>query len=450
MLKEEKEKQKATTMNRGWGMYRIRRLILESKKKQRPRKLMKQEWRLNKTIRLRESKEYKEQGSQDMVGVGETPILMDNIGFWNTRGLNNPAKQREIQIFMHNARVGVFGLLETKVKRAKAQQVSLHLCQGWAFNTNLSQHPKGGIWLLWNPMIYGVNIIRVTAQLIHCEIQYRGTGHTFHVTMIYAFNDATLRRELWQTLKEINGQIKGPWAIMGDFNCVLQKEERIGSPVTMAEIRDFKKYVEECELKNLKSTGAFFTWTNKQSGGDKGNKGQKKMFKYYNMWSMATDFKEKIRPGWKTEKKGTKMYELVGKLHRIKHTLQQLNKDKFNEVERKADEAMMRLQNCQENIQKDPYNTVLIEEEMNLSQECRSWCKAREQYLRQKSKIQWLKQGDMNTKNFHSMMKARRNSNRILAVDNTEGQHVTDLEEIAKTFIVFYEGLLGTKQQEID
>nr|XP_009767960.1 PREDICTED: uncharacterized protein LOC104219026 [Nicotiana sylvestris] len=165
---------------------------------------------------------------------------------------------------------------------------------------------------------------------------------------------------------------------------------------------------------------------------------------------MATDFKEKIRAEWKAEKKGTKMYELVGKLHRIKHTLQQLNKDKFNELERKADEAMMRLQKCQGNIQKDPYNTVLIEEEKELSQECSSWCKAREQYLRQKSKIQWLKQGDMNTKFFHSMMKARRNSNRILAIDNTTGQQVTDLEEIAKTFIAFYEGLLGTKQHERD
>ncbi|XP_070042873.1 uncharacterized protein [Nicotiana tomentosiformis] len=36
----------------------------------------------------------------------------------------------------------------------------------------------------------------------------------------------------------------------------------------MADIRDFKKCVEDCSLLDLKSTGAFFTWTNKQSGGD--------------------------------------------------------------------------------------------------------------------------------------------------------------------------------------
>lgn len=35
---------------------------------------------------------------------------------------------------------------------------------------------------------------------------------------------------------------------MRDFKCVLHKEERMGSPVTIAEIRNFKKCVENCAL----------------------------------------------------------------------------------------------------------------------------------------------------------------------------------------------------------
>lgn len=46
------------------------------------------------------------------------------------------------------------------------------------------------------------------------------------------------------------------------------------------------------------------------------------------------------KTGWWTDRKGTKMYELVRKLNKIKRTLQELNKDRFSEVERKADEAM--------------------------------------------------------------------------------------------------------------
>lgn len=50
------------------------------------------------------------------------------------------------------------------------------------------------------------------------------------------------------------------------------------------------------------------------------------------------------------------MYELVGKLNKIKRTLQELNKDRFSEFERKEDDAMQKLQKCQEIIQLDPCN----------------------------------------------------------------------------------------------
>lgn len=65
---------------------------------------------------------------------------------------------------------------------------------------------------------------------------------------------------------EIYNNIQGPWAVMGDFNNVLNVEERVGSKVTVAEIRDFKYCVEICQLQDLKSSGSYYTWTNKQQG----------------------------------------------------------------------------------------------------------------------------------------------------------------------------------------
>lgn len=57
--------------------------------------------------------------------------------------------------------------------------------------------------------------------------------------------------------------------MMADFNCVLRSEERIGRPVTVAEIKDIKHCMEACELHDLRSTGSFFTWNNKQEGNDR-------------------------------------------------------------------------------------------------------------------------------------------------------------------------------------
>ncbi|KAG5617788.1 hypothetical protein H5410_017612 [Solanum commersonii] len=43
----------------------------------------------------------------------------------------------------------------------------------------------------------------------------------------------------------------------------------IGRPITLAEIRDFRKCVDDNGLQDLKSTGAFYTWNNKQRGEDR-------------------------------------------------------------------------------------------------------------------------------------------------------------------------------------
>jgi len=41
---------------------------------------------------------------------------IDNIVSWNIRGLNWSNKQEEVRSFFNNNKVGIIGLLETKVK----------------------------------------------------------------------------------------------------------------------------------------------------------------------------------------------------------------------------------------------------------------------------------------------------------------------------------------------
>lgn len=59
---------------------------------------------------------------------------------------------------MHNSRADLFGLLETKIKKGKAHHVSLNLCNGWSFTTNIASHHVGRIWFLWKSQIYEISI----------------------------------------------------------------------------------------------------------------------------------------------------------------------------------------------------------------------------------------------------------------------------------------------------
>ncbi|PHT79840.1 hypothetical protein T459_17892 [Capsicum annuum] len=50
---------------------------------------------------------------------------------------------------------------------------------------------------------------------------------------------------------------------MGDFNSILTTEDKkIGSPVQEYEFRDFREFIEECNIAEMLVVGRFFTWIN--------------------------------------------------------------------------------------------------------------------------------------------------------------------------------------------
>ncbi|KAL9227761.1 hypothetical protein vseg_003412 [Gypsophila vaccaria] len=73
---------------------------------------------------------------------------MDKIGFWNVRGMNRTNKQREINYFMHNKEVGLFGLLETKIKSSAIMRTFTSF-SNLIISTNNGFHNGGRIWILW-------------------------------------------------------------------------------------------------------------------------------------------------------------------------------------------------------------------------------------------------------------------------------------------------------------
>ncbi|XP_047258946.1 uncharacterized protein LOC124891184 [Capsicum annuum] len=220
----------------------------------------------------------------------------------------------------------------------------------------------------------------------------------------------------------------------------------------MAEIIDFKVCVGQCGLQDLRSAGSFYTWSNKQQGvarvyskidrvlvndewvsnlpaskacflqeglydhcpvlvhWEKHNMSRTRQFRYFNMWSLAPDFLRKIKSSWDERIVGRRMFQVVGKLNRLKSVLKQLNWDRFSDIENKVTVAMEQLLNCQVRIQQSQ-STELFDEEMQLAKQCEQLQNTKHQYLNQKCKAKWLQEGDQNTALFHRYLKARRNKN---------------------------------------
>lgn len=57
--------------------------------------------------------------------------------------------------------------------------------------------------------------------------------------------------------------------LLGDFNDILHYNERIGTRANNKPGPDFINFVEKNGLEDIRFTGNFYTWTNKQMGDDR-------------------------------------------------------------------------------------------------------------------------------------------------------------------------------------
>ncbi|XP_074313788.1 uncharacterized protein LOC141648981 [Silene latifolia] len=110
---------------------------------------------------------------------------------------------------------------------------------------------------------------------------------------------------------------------------------------------------------------------------------------------------------------GTPMFKVIRKLKILKSKLKLLNKDNFSDIENITQVTEIALKEFQKQLIKDPLNKELCDSEALCAKELHFLKQARSQYLLQKSKENWMKDGDDNTAFYHASIKHRRMRNRV-------------------------------------
>ena len=74
-----------------------------------------------------------------------------------------------------------------------------------------------------------------------------------------------MKQESWQLLKHLHSRHSVPWLCFGDFNEILQSEEKqSGLPKLLAPMLNFREALLYCGLVDLGYQGNIFTWTNER------------------------------------------------------------------------------------------------------------------------------------------------------------------------------------------
>ena len=330
---------------------------------------------------------------------------MDRLLIWNVRGINSPNKHKDIKRLMDLQQPGLICLLETKIKNKDMGKLYLSLFSGWCFTNNNPWLDKGRIILAWIPNIFEVTILRCSHQLIHCHIRKCQTKEEFLLSLLYGVNDEGGRAELWDDLKDIAKTVIYPWMVAGDFNEILYLEERVGKRSKRKLNEQFINCIAECGLEDLKFSGSYYTWNNKQQGDDRVySKIDRAMvnqhwenyfvnsevnflpegvfdhcpimvsfyqtavncrrpFRYFKMWKFDKQYDALVAHSWKMEVKGSPMFQIVTKLKRLKVVLKKLNKTCFGELHVAEVKARTNMMMLQEQLREEPFNTGLIMQE---------------------------------------------------------------------------------------
>ncbi|XP_074290616.1 uncharacterized protein LOC141617331 [Silene latifolia] len=401
--------------------------------------------------------------------------------------MNRVGKQKSINYFLQNKGIGLFGLLETKIKNKKFSKVVNSFNNGWCISTNNGYHSGGRIWILWQPKMFRVNFIEYNAQFIHMKVESLLDKGICYLTMVYAFNGIQDRAPLWNHLRKIAGQTQGPWAIVGDFSCILAASERYGGASTMAEMEPFRRCIEDCEVVDIAATGSLYTWNNKQRPEERiysridrflvnkewcdlypdkyahflpeglfdhspclirssTNVMGKSSFKYLNMWGISTEFLNTVKKNWDRGIEGTPLYKLTTNLKGLKAGLYQLNRDAFSDIEKATAKLQQEVEGLQAQLGRDPDNMQLQQQEFEAFQELKIKSLARDSFLHQRAKSVWIKEGDTNSAYFHNSIRHMRNKNRVILIEDMDGKLCESPEKVQNAFLNYYKHLLGSSQ----
>ncbi|XP_060183100.1 uncharacterized protein LOC132613059 [Lycium barbarum] len=173
-----------------------------------------------------------------------------------------------------------------------------------------------------------VEILEDTAQQITAKLFFKDLDGNVVVTMMYDKCAAIERLGLWDSLYSLADRINLPWLIGGDFNVILNGEEKIGGlPGFPQEYEDFALCVNSYELTDINFKGSPFTWWNGRT-----TQNFVKPFKFLDFWTEHKDFTDVIRQHWQATNTTDVFLSFKQKLKSVKTALSQWSKHTFGDI----------------------------------------------------------------------------------------------------------------------
>ena len=175
-------------------------------------------------------------------------------------------------------------------------------------------------------------------------------------------------------------------------------------------------------------------------------KRQQRRFRFEAMWLSHEECESTIHHSWSSAVGGWGMEKLTGKIDRCGVALSQWHKATFGNIQGLLHSKYLELSR----LEALDSNSGVVEKISNAKKELNVLLEREEIFWKQRSRINWLKEGDENTKFFHARATQRFRKNNIRGLMDDLGNWQSNAESISTTAINYFESLFTSSTPNLD
>lgn len=285
-------------------------------------------------------------------------------------------------------------------------------------------------------------------------------------TGIYGHPKVTDRHLTWTLIKLLSQKTSLPWLLGVDFNEITSRLEKKGGPPSCHRQMDgFKHALAFSSLYDVPSVGPKFTNTswkalfpasravnllpNKSDHlpilmevreFSPKRKKKKRRFRFEDFWLQDEDCLQVIETGWDSSTGRDPFSRICNKISNTREALLAWSKSRFNSLKEEITKTRAQLAFFFDNY----FSAPPLDNRMCLESKLNSLLQQEQAFWKQRAKVFWLKDGDLNTKFFHRSATNRRRKNQLKGLFNEEGQWCTSDEDMEGVILNYYGHLFSS------
>ncbi|WCJ39165.1 DNAse I-like superfamily protein [Euphorbia peplus] len=404
-----------------------------------------------------------------------------NVLYWNCRGIHNFDTQRMLFQLVESNKPDILCLSEpmvnfSVVRASFWQSLGMDLI---AVNTK----PVKSLWVFQSTSsLNHFSVVSCSDQFVLLQTTILNSSH--FVCLVYGSVWPIQRQNLYSEIIDLKRRLTGNWLLLGDFNAVLGAHERRGQPPPARPCREFREFLDNGDLQDIAPTSSFFTCSNGRYGSARVDsrldralisedfcnlwtslscvilprhfsdhhpiiftctEGVRRIprFRFQGMWITHDGIRGVIKNFWDSQHPALPpMPLLCHKLKGLRPILRNWNKDVFGNFNVNIATCEATLNDIQINIASNGFSDSLYQEEIAAHTQLNLHLKQKEIYYKERSRVQWLSNGDRNSSFFHKMASTRKQQAGISTM-NVGGTVSVDQSTISAHIIEFYSALFS-------